>query len=394
MSKALSLQFHDQHQALLAFIRQQYPLLETIPLHTPVLGAWEKQALNDCIDSDFVSSVGPAINAFEQGIANIAKAKFAVATVNGTAALQLALLVNGVSVGTEVITQAFTFVGTANAISHCGAKPVFIDINRETLGLCPRALRAWLQNNTQNINGTCLNKTSGNAISACVVMHSFGHPAQITELLEVCQAFSIALIEDAAEAVGSLYQLAPVGCRGSCGVFSFNGNKIITTGGGGALITNDVSMAQRARHLATTAKQTHAWHFYHDEVGFNFRLPNLNASLGLAQLKRLPQLLQTKRQLASRYRDFIKALGFEWVNEPEACQSNYWLNAILCADECERDNLLATAHDQGIYLRPAWQPLHQSPMYVHCQHDALSHTEDIAARLVNLPSGVMGLAHA
>ena len=382
--------FHD----LFAFIRQQYPQLVDVPLHVPLLGDCEKRFLSSCIDTTFVSSVGPAIQAFEQAITGLTNCSHAIATVNGTAALQLALLVAGVKPGSEVITQGLTFIGTVNAIAHCGAGPIFVDVETATLGMSPEALRLWLQSNTQQQDRQCVNRHTGKIVTACVCMHTFGHPARLDELQTVCDEFNVTLIEDAAEAFGSEYRGSPVGARGHCGIFSFNGNKIITTGGGGALVTNDELLATRARHIATTAKLNHPWNSEHDQVGYNFRMPNLNASLGLAQLQHFQQMLESKRQLAQAYRDFFAESSLQWVEEPVECRSNYWLNAVICRDQTQRDELLQAAADNRIQMRPAWQPPPYSKVYGHCQRGALDNTLLLAQRLVNLPSSAKDLVHA
>ena len=387
-----SLKQKSTPESILAFIASLYPNRKTIPLHEPVLGAAEKTEVTACIDSSFVSSVGVTITAFEKLLCEFTGAKFAVATVNGTAALHLALVTAGVKPGMEVITQAATFIATANAIRYCNAEPIFIDVNRNSLGLCPQALRAWLTKNTEIKNQRCYNRNTGNEIKACIAMHTFGHPCDIYELQSICEEFCLTFLEDAAEALGSDYHRKQVGTFGLAGVLSFNGNKIITTGGGGALLTNDPNVAASARHLATTAKQD-PLASTHDEIGFNYRLPALNAALGCAQMKRLPLLLQAKQNLAEQYAAFFNALsaeGYQWIKQPEECRANFWLNTVLCPTQQDRDLLLQLGAEQGIHCRPLWQPIPFNQPYQHCQRGPLAVTEYIAARLINLPSSVRG----
>ncbi|NHN39443.1 LegC family aminotransferase [Pseudomaricurvus alcaniphilus] len=371
---------------LFEFIQRQYPAEAPVALHRPLLGELEKQYLAECIDSTFVSSVGPDIAEFEQGICELTDHRYAIATVNGTAALQLGLTLSGVDAGSEVIIQPFTFVATANAIRYCGANPVFVDIESRNLGICPQKLRQWLLDNVEVQQGVCVNKTSNRRVVACLCMHTFGHPSRMDELLAVCQEFGVLLLEDGAEALGSRYRGEHVGHHGDWMAISFNGNKIITTGGGGALLSNDESWAQRAKHLGSTAKTPHPWETSHDQLGFNFRLPNINAALGRAQLQRFQAILADKRQLARQYQQCLQGSGLEFVLEPDACESNYWLNAVLCRDQKQRDHLLQLGGEQQLQLRPAWTLLHRLPMYRDCLRGDLATAEAMAMRLVNLPS--------
>jgi aminotransferase in exopolysaccharide biosynthesis len=370
-------------------VREIYQTDGFIPLHEPRFVGNEKQYLLDVIDSTFVSSVGPYVNEFEKKIAEYCGVKHAVATVNGTAALHIALLLAGVKPGEEVITQAVTFVATCNAINYCGASPVFVDIDADTMGLSPRAVAEFLEQYGEHRDDGVYNKVSGNRIAACVPMHVFGHPCDMQGLTRVCADYGIPLVEDAAEALGSYVEGRHCGGFGVFGVLSFNGNKIITTGGGGMILTDDEVLAKQAKHLTTTSKLPHAWKFEHDQVGYNYRLPNLNAALGLAQLEQLPNFVERKRQLASLYRDWAQTNGEQVVVEPQGTQANYWLNALLLNDLAQRDAFLEYSNAQGVMTRPLWALMPDLPMYRHCQTDGLSRSRWLAERLVNVPSGVV-----
>ncbi len=358
----------------------------TIPLHAPTLGGLEKEKVLEAIDSTYVSSVGAFVGEFEQAVAQFTGARYAVATVNGTAALHLALHVAGVRPGDEVITQSLTFVATCNAMRYCGADPVFVDVDEDTLGMSPDALRHFLERHAQPRADGCYNRTTGRPIRACVPMHTLGHPARIDAIAEVCAEFALTLVEDAAEALGSRYHGRHAGTFGKLGVFSFNGNKIITTGGGGMIVTDDEVLAARAKHLSTTAKLPHPWAFEHDEVGFNYRLPNLNAALGVAQMARLPALLARKRDLAERYAQWMAAHGWSFIREPVGAVSNYWLNGVLVSGRTDRDEFLGEATRAGVMCRPLWMPLHRLDPYGACQRGSLAVTDRLADRVVNLPS--------
>ncbi|MDB2487142.1 LegC family aminotransferase [Alphaproteobacteria bacterium] len=359
-----------------------------IPLHRPVFSDDEKQRLVACIDSNFVSSAGAEIEVFEAEIARFTGAAFAIATVNGTAALHVSLHLVGVDEGSEVITQAVSFVATANAISYCKAKPVFIDIEHDTMGMSPEALADFLSANVEMRYGQAYNKTTGARISACVPMHSFGHPVRIDEIADICAKFNIALVEDCAESLGSYVCGTHSGRTGKFGTFSFNGNKIITTGGGGMIITDDEELAKRAKHITSTSKQPHAYEYFHDEVGFNYRMPNLNAAMGLAQLDKLKIFLREKRKIAGLFREFFASTSVDFVWERDSTEANFWLNCILCEDLASRNAFLEHTNEQGVMTRPLWQLLCYLPMYQDCQTDSLTVSSWFAERLVNIPSSV------
>lgn len=374
-------------EAFIRFVRGLYGQPEGgIPLHAPVMGTLEKARVAEAIDSTYVSSVGAFVNRFEEAVAAFVGAGHAVATVNGTAALHVALRAAGVRPGDLVVTQALTFVATANAITYCGAEPVFVDVEEETLGMDPQALQAWLRQNATIRQGVCVERVSGRAVRACVPMHTLGHPARIEAIAEVCAEWGLVLVEDAAEALGSLRHGRHAGAFGRLGVFSFNGNKVITTGGGGVIVTDDEALAQRARHLTTTAKRPHAWAFEHDEVGYNYRLPNLNAAFGVAQMERLPALLASKREVADAYARAAQRHGWHFVHEPAGARSNYWLNALRLPDVAARDVFLRATNAAGVMTRPLWTPMHRLPMYADSRRDALEVTERLADTVVNVPS--------
>ncbi len=374
---------------LITFIRDHYRSTEFIPLHAPVFNGRESEYVQDTIDSTFVSSVGAYVDRFERDMARYTGSPRAVAVVNGTAALHLALRLVGVGQGDLVVTQALTFVATCNAIAYCGAQPVFVDVEAHTLGLSAMALESWLSENTHlDAEGFCRHRQSGAVVRACVPMHTFGHPADIDGLLAVCQRWQIALVEDAAESLGSLYKGKHTGCMGHIGTLSFNGNKIITTGGGGMLLTND-TLGTRAKHLSTTAKQPHPYEFVHDEVGYNYRLPNLNAALGCAQLEQLEAFVLQKRKLAAAYEGLFKGSELHFVREPDQCRSNYWLNAVICEDRQARDALLKATNAAGVMSRPIWQLMNRLPMHQYAMHGCLEQSEWLADRVVNLPSSVL-----
>ncbi|WAC44803.1 LegC family aminotransferase [Pseudomonas sp. SL4(2022)] len=375
--------------ALVQFVREQYRTLEFIPLHAPVFQGHESGYVQETISSTFVSSVGPFVDRFERDTAAYTGAVRAVATVNGTAALHAALLLAGTERGDLVITQALTFVATCNAIAYCGAEPVFVDVDRYTLGLSPVALQAWLESNARlDDDGTCRDKSSDRRIAACVPMHTFGHPVDLDGLLAVCGRWNLPMVEDAAESLGSLYRGKHTGVFGLLGTLSFNGNKIITTGGGGMILANE-ELGIRAKHLTTTAKRPHPFEYVHDELGFNYRLPNLNAALGCAQLEQLELFIASKRELATRYADHFADSDFEFFREPEHCRSNYWLNAVICPDRTQRDGLLNASNQAGVMTRPIWQLMCDLPIYAHCRHDGLAQSRWLSERIVNLPSSVL-----
>ncbi len=358
------------------------------PLHRPVFEGNERQYLVDCIDSNFVSSVGAKVTEFEQKVAAFTGVKHAVATVNGTAALHVALHLAGVGRDDAVITQALTFIATGNAIRYCGAHPVFIDVDRDTLGLSPDALRRFLDRHAERGHGQARHKASGRRLAACVPMHTFGHPCRIEEIITVCDDYGIPVVEDAAESLGSTVGTRHAGGFGRLGVLSFNGNKIITTGGGGMILTDDADLAARAKHLTTTAKIPHPWEFVHDEVGYNYRLPNLNAALGCAQIERLPEMLAIKANIAARYAARFAELGVSFIQAPPGTTANYWLNAILFDSLAERDAFLNYSNGQGVMTRPIWRLMHRLDMFRDDPHDDLSHSIWLEERLVNIPSSV------
>ena len=370
------------------FIRQQFGQQNPLPLHEPLFCGQEKNYLIDCIDSTFVSSVGQYVDKFEQSVAEFTGCRHAIAVVNGTQALFVALKTLGIDTECEVLTQSLTFIATANAIHYTGAVPVFLDIDRTTLGLSPVAVKEFIQQHTEMHHGHRINKVTGRKIAACLPMHTCGHPCQIEALKNICNENNIHLIEDAAESLGSFLPTGHTGTFGEVGVFSFNGNKIITTGGGGMLVTNDDALAQKLRHLTTTAKVPHSWEFIHDEIGYNFRMPNINAALGLAQMEQLPLFLQKKRDLAQQYRSFFSDSNIHYVDEPYSTRSNFWLNTILLPDEKEKKVFLDSAQKRGIGARSLWRPMHLLDIYSDYQRDTQVNTEWVYQRAVNLPSSV------
>lgn len=359
-----------------------------VPLHRPIFEGNERQYLVDCIDSNFVSSVGAKVTEFEQRIADFAGSKYAIATVNGTAALHVALDLAGVRSGEEVITQALTFIATCNATRYCDAWPVFVDVDRDTLGMSPSALRRFLEEFAEQRPEGVFNRTSGRRLAACVPMHTFGLPCRIAEIVAICQEYGIPVVEDAAESLGSYVGDQHTGSFGTLGTFSFNGNKVITTGGGGMIVTNDEALALRAKHITTTAKVPHAWEFVHDEVGYNYRMPNLNAALGCAQMERLPDMLAIKAGIAARYAALLDGSAIEFVQPLSGTTTNHWLNAVLLEDREARDAFLEYTNSREVMTRPVWRPMHHLDMFAHCQHDGLANSLWLEDRLVNLPSSV------
>ena len=374
---------------LVSFIREVYGSHGPIALHEPIFTGREKDYVNEAIDSTYVSSVGKFVNRFETDLAHYTGSQQAVATVNGTAALHVALVASGVGVGDLVITQSLTFVATCNAIRYCGADPIFVDVDAHTLGLSPMAVRQWLEEHAfLDDQGQCRHTDSMRAIKAALPMHTFGHPADLDGLVAVCRDWRLVLIEDAAESLGSFYKDQHTGTVGALGTLSFNGNKTITTGGGGAVLASSSALGARVKHLTTTAKQAHAYDFVHDELAFNYRMPNLNAALGCAQLEQLTGFIKTKRELAMAYKAFLADSDWQFIDEPEACCSNFWLNAVQCQNRSQRDALLNHLHSHGILSRPSWTPMHLLPMYASCMRGALPQTDRLFDTLVNLPSGV------
>lgn len=375
--------------ALVQFIREQYRSDDFIPLHAPVFAGHERDYVVDTIESTFVSSVGAFVDRFERDMAAYTGSPRAVATVNGTAALHIALKLAGVLPGELVVTQPLTFVATCNAIAYCSAEPLFIDVDRHTLGLSPTALDAWLTEHAEvGDDGLCRTRSDGKVIRACVPMHTFGHPADLDGLVSVCARWQIVLVEDAAESLGSFYKGRHTGTFGALGTLSFNGNKIITTGGGGMILANE-ALGTHAKHLTTTAKKPHPYEYVHDEVGYNYRLPNLNAALGCAQLEQLEAFIANKRELAARYAEYFQGSDLKFFTEPADCRSNYWLNAVICEGHEQRDALLKATNDRGVMSRPIWALMNHLPIYAHCRKGELSNAEWLEARVVNLPSSVL-----
>lgn len=375
-----------QATAIVEFVRDTYKTNEFIPLHAPKFDGNEKAYVMETIDSTFVSSVGKFVDQFEQKIELYTGTAKAVATVNGTAALHTALHMAGVQSGDLVITQALTFVATCNALYHMGAEPIFVDVSPVSLGLCPKAVDTFLAEQAQVTDRGCIHTQTGKRIKAVVPMHTFGHPVELDELVAVCLKWNLELVEDAAESLGSFYKGKHTGTLGDFAAVSFNGNKIITTGGGGMVLCKTEQQGARTKHVTTTAKVPHPYEFVHDEPGFNYRMPNLNAALGCAQMEVLEHYLQQKRQLAARYQEFFKASEFTFVTEPDYAQSNYWLNAIICPDKQSREQVITQTNASGVMTRPVWQLMNRLPMFKDCITADLSTSEWLEARLVNLPS--------
>lgn len=375
-------------EPIIEFIRSIYPGQETIYLHEPKFRGNEKKYLMDAIDSTFVSSVGPYVDRFETLMAEISQTKKAVAVVNGTAGIQVALRLAGVERGDEVITQSLTFVATTNAIFYNGADPVFIDVDIDTMGLSPVAVAAFLDEFGELRENRCYNKKTNRRIAACLPMHTFGFPIHLDELITVCNKWKIPIVEDAAESLGSEYKGKPTGGFGKVGVFSFNGNKIVTSGGGGAIVSNDIEIGKRAKHLTTTAKIPHRYEYAHDEIGYNFRMPNLNAALLCAQLEQLDTFLEDKRLLAQQYAAFFADKGIQFRTELPGTKANYWLMCIELENSKDRDLFLETTNDNSINTRPIWKLMYRLPAYANCQKDGQINATFIEERIVNLPSSM------
>jgi len=376
------------------FIRKIYNEPEgIIPLHVPVFQGNEKKYLLDCVDSTFVSSVGEYVNRIEHDIANYTGANYAVATVNGTAALHIALLMVGVGPGDEVITQSLTFIATANAIKYSGANPIFIDVDRDTLGLSPDHLDQYLKNQTRwdKKSSKIINKMTLKPISACVPMHTFGHPCKIDEIINICNRFNLPVIEDSAESLGSFYKEKHTGTYGKLGIFSFNGNKIITSGGGGIIITDDEVLARQAKHITTTAKLPHPWKYQHDMIGYNYRMPNINAAMACAQLEQIDCFIKNKRLLAEKYKSYFDNTNTKFISEPPNSRSNYWLNTIMFNDVVQRDAFLRYSNENGVMTRPAWSLMTNLHMYHDCEKGDLTNSRFLEERIVNIPSSVTSL---
>ena len=359
-----------------------------IPLHRPVFEGNERQYLVDCIDSNFVSSVGEKVTEFENLIVEFTGARYAVATVNGTAALHVALELSGVERGEEVISQALTFIATCNAIKYVGAYPVFVDVDKDTMGMSPHALQRFLETHASERDGQCFNKITGRRIAACVPMHTFGFPCRIKEIANICNDWGITLVEDAAESLGSYVGGKHTGLFGKMATLSFNGNKVITSGGGGMLITDDQDLARRAKHVTTTAKAFHPYEFVHDQVGYNYRMPNLNAALGCAQMERLDEFLAIKTRLAGQWATFFDFNDIKFVRAISGNKANHWLNAVVLDSRGDRDEFLKFTNDSGVMTRPAWTLMSKLVMFKDCQTDGLKNSLWLEDRLVNIPSSV------
>ncbi|MEJ6589186.1 MAG: LegC family aminotransferase [Crocinitomicaceae bacterium] len=370
----------------ISFIKSIFGTNEFIPLHVPSFNGNEKKYLIDCIDSTFVSSVGPYVTQFEKEIAKYSGSNYGVAVVNGTAALHTALNILGIQKDDEVLTQGLTFVATANAIAYCHAHPVFIDVDMDTMGLSPTALSLFLDANAEIRDEKCYNKITKRRISACIPMHTFGFPCRIIEICKICKQWGIPVIEDAAEALGSSLNDQKMGTFGDIGVFSFNGNKVITAGGGGALVTNNKDLALKAKHLTTTGKTPHPFEFHHDEVAYNYRMPNINAALICAQLEQLDHILLNKRTLANQYRAFFENSSYNFRWETAKTKVNFWLNCLEFNSKEERDQFLKDTNENNIMTRPIWQLMFRLPMFKSCQTDEQTNALYLEERIVNLPS--------
>lgn len=403
------------YKSTIDFIKSVYGNKEFTPLAVPVFAGNEKEYLNECIDTTFVSSVGKFVDRFEEDMAKYTGAKKAVVCVSGTNALHMSLMLAGVERDDEVLTQALTFIATCNALSYIGAHPVFLDVDKTTMGLSPDAMKEWLQANAEirdNKTATkidiqshteyptlqyplepdtkaCYNKTTGRRIKACVPMHTFGHPVRIEEIANLCKEWHIELVEDAAESIGSLYKGQHTGTFGRIGAISFNGNKTITTGGGGILLFNDEELGKYAKHITTQAKVPHRWEFRHDHIGYNYRMPNINAALGCAQLENLDKYVASKRKVAAEYIEYFKNVdGIDFFAEPENTFSNYWLSAVVLKDKESQLAFLQETNDNGVMTRPIWELMNRLPMFENCQNDGLKNTIYFADRVVNIPSSV------
>lgn len=376
-------------QNIIDFIKQIFNRNDFIPLHEPKFIGNEKKYLNDCIDSTFVSSVGKYVDTFEKEFAKIVGSKYAIATVNGTAALHISLLLADVKKDDEVITQPLTFIATCNAISYIGAKPIFVDVDLDTMGLSPESLRSFLETNCEIIENKCINKTTNNQVKVCVPMHTFGHPCRIDEIKNICDIWNITLVEDAAESLGSYYKNKHTGTFGKVGAFSFNGNKIITSGGGGVIVTDDEELAKRAKYITTTAKIPHPYEYVHDQIGYNYRLPNINAALLVAQLEQLEKFLASKRDLAIKYKEFFATNDITFIEELRECKSNYWLQAVLLNDLNQRNEFLDFTNKNGVMTRPIWKLMNELEMFKDCQKTDLKNAKYLEERVVNIPSSVI-----
>lgn len=374
---------------VIRFIHRIYGTEDFVPLSVPKFIGNEKKYLEECIDTTFVSSVGKFVDRFEEDMARYTGAKKAVVCVSGTNALHMSLMLVGVERDDEVLTQALTFIATCNALSYIGAHPVFIDVDRSTMGLSPDATKEWLVKNAELRNGQCYNRNSGRRVKACVPMHTFGHPVRIDEIAAICAEYHIELVEDAAESIGSKFKGQHTGTFGKVGAISFNGNKTITTGGGGMMLFNDEELGAYAKHITTQAKVPHRWEFRHDHIGYNYRMPNINAALGCAQLENLDRYIESKRQVAAEYEAFFKTVpDMEFFVDSENTFSNYWLNAVILKDKEAQLDFLQQSNDNGVMTRPIWELMNRLPMFENCENDGLKNTVWFADRVVNIPSSV------
>ena len=377
------------YKDVVTFIQKIYKTIGPISLHEPRFIGNEKKYLNESIDSTFVSSIGKFVDEFEEKMASYTGAKYAVATSSGTSALHVSLLLANVNQNSEVITQPLTFVATCNAISYCGAQPIFLDVDKDTMGLSPVALESFLKANTTVKNQQCVNKSTGSIIKACIPMHTFGHPCRIKEIQRICKEWHITLVEDSAESLGSYYKNKHTGTYGELGIISFNGNKVITSGGGGCIITDNEVFAKKAKHMTTTAKEPHKWKYTHDMIGYNYRMPNINAALIVAQLEQLDGFLKSKRLLANDYKEFFQDSDIEFATELENSKPNYWLNAIILRDKEQRNLFLDTTNSKGVMTRPIWTLMNKLPMFKDSQCGDLTNSEWLEQRVVNIPSSVV-----
>ena len=369
------------------FVRKIY-LKKNVPLHEPKFIGNEKKYLKQCIDTSFVSSVGKFVDKFEKKIAKYTRAKYVIATTNGTSAIHISLILAGVDSNHEVITQPLNFIASCNAISYCNASPIFVDVDKDTMGLSPYALEDFLKKNTIVRNKKCINRKTKKIIKACIPTHTYGHSCRIDEIKKILNKYYIFLIEDASESLGSFYKNKHTGTFGKLGVISFNGNKIITAGGGGCIITNHKKLAQKAKHLTTTAKVVHKWEFNHDMIGYNYSMPNINAALLVAQLEKLNDFLINKRNLAKKYKFFFKKTNLNYFEEPKNCKSNYWLNTIILKNKIQRDQFLKKTNLNGIMTRPTWKLMNKLQMFKNAQCDGLKNSKWLEDRIVNIPSSV------
>jgi perosamine synthetase len=378
-------------QSFVNFVGELYNFKsEIIPLHEPFFAGNEKKYLTECIDSGYVSSIGKFVEQFENSISSYLGAQYAIATVSGTSALHIALIISNIKPGDEVILQPLTYISTANAVSYCQAYPVFIDVDSDTLGLSAEKLYDFLIHETKMMrDGYCYNKRTGNRVYACVPMHTFGNPVKIDEISKICNKYNITLIEDAAESIGSTFRGKYTGTFGKLGILSFNGNKTITTGGGGIILTDNKELAFQAKHLTTQAKIAHPWEYVHDNIGFNYRLPNINAALGCAQMENLEYIIRKKRELAEKYYEFFKTTDFHFYTEPANTRSNYWLNTLILKDKKQRDEFLKYTNDNRIMTRPVWRLINKLAMYKNCQVLNIENALHLEEIVVNIPSSVI-----